>query len=66
MSTKLLMLNEAAARCGVSKRTLQRYIADGTGPATVVLSARCVAIIESDLTDWIQSRRRAAPGSVAA
>lgn len=60
---RVLRLQDAADASGICKRTLQRYIADGTGPSTVALSARAVGVLESDLNDWLLSRRRAAPGS---
>lgn len=65
-TNRVLRLQQAADSIGICKRTLQRYIAEGTGPATITLSARAVGILESDLNAWLLSRRRAAPGMSAA
>jgi predicted DNA-binding transcriptional regulator AlpA len=61
---KVISLNEAANRAGIVRRTLERVIAEGEGPAGVRLSARRVGIIEDDFKSWLASRRRPAPGSV--
>jgi predicted DNA-binding transcriptional regulator AlpA len=55
-------LAETAARLGIHERTLQRMLADGTGPAIVHLSARRIGILESDLLTWIATRRRPLAG----
>jgi predicted DNA-binding transcriptional regulator AlpA len=59
---KVLDYNEAARFGKITRRTLERQIADGVGPATVQLSRRRVGILESDLERWLNSRRRPAPG----
>jgi predicted DNA-binding transcriptional regulator AlpA len=59
---KVLDYNEAARLGKITRRTLERQIADGVGPATVQLSKRRVGILESDLERWLNSRRRPAPG----
>jgi hypothetical protein len=43
-------------------RTLERLLAEGTGPAKVQISKRRVGILESDLEKWLNTRRRPAPG----
>ena len=53
--------NEAAAIAGVARRTLERLIALGKGPAVIELSPRRRGILESDLINWLRKRRRAAP-----
>jgi predicted DNA-binding transcriptional regulator AlpA len=60
MSTanNVISLPETAARLGIHARTLQRMLADGTGPAIVRLSSRRIGILESDLITWIAARRR--------
>jgi predicted DNA-binding transcriptional regulator AlpA len=60
MSTdnSVISLPETAARLGIHVRTLQRMLADGTGPAIVRLSPRRIGILESDLITWIAARRR--------
>lgn len=61
---QVINLTEAASRAGFTRRTLERLIADGEGPALIKLSARRVGVLESDLTDWIMARRRPAPGAM--
>lgn len=56
--TKVLSLNDAANRIGINLRSLQRLLADGTGPATVQLTARRIGVLEGDLARWLQSRKR--------
>jgi hypothetical protein len=53
--------NQAAAITGVARRTLERLIALGQGPAIVELSPRRRGILESDLITWLHKRRRTAP-----
>jgi predicted DNA-binding transcriptional regulator AlpA len=54
---QILSLNQAAYRAGIVRRTLERLLAEGTGPAKVQLSKRRVGILESDLDRWLTSRR---------
>jgi predicted DNA-binding transcriptional regulator AlpA len=61
---QILSLDQAAYRAGIVRRTLERMLAEGTGPAKVQISKRRVGILESDLEHWLNSRRRPAPGSV--
>lgn len=62
---KVLDYNEAAKRGKITRRTLERQIADGVGPATIQLSKRRVGIFESDFEAWLLKRRRPAPGQDA-
>jgi predicted DNA-binding transcriptional regulator AlpA len=62
-SVQILSYNQAAARIGVVRRTLERLISRGEGPPVVDLSPRRRGIIASDLDIWIQKRRRPAPDS---
>ncbi|TWB22151.1 AlpA family transcriptional regulator [Nitrospirillum amazonense] len=66
MTKRINSMKDVAERTGISVRTLYRYIADGTGPATVVLSNRRVGVLEDDYTAWIMSRRRTSPSQSAA
>jgi hypothetical protein len=59
---QVLNYNEAAARARIVRRTLERLISLGEGPATIVLSARRRGILERDLENWLLRRRRPAPG----
>jgi predicted DNA-binding transcriptional regulator AlpA len=59
---QVLSLDQAAFKVGVVRRTLERMLAQGTGPTKVQVSKRRVGILESDLERWLNSRRRSAPG----
>jgi predicted DNA-binding transcriptional regulator AlpA len=59
---QILSLDQAAFRAGIVRRTLERLLEIGQGPAKVQISKRRVGILESDLEKWINSRRRPAPG----
>jgi predicted DNA-binding transcriptional regulator AlpA len=63
---QVLSLDEAAHRAGIIRRTLERMMADGTGPAKVQVSKRRVGILEADLDKWLLSRRKPVPGEQAA
>jgi predicted DNA-binding transcriptional regulator AlpA len=58
----VLSYDEAARRAGIVRRSLERLIAEGEGPAVVHISQRRRGILEADLEAWLLSRRRAAPG----
>jgi hypothetical protein len=53
--------DEVARLVGVARRTLERLIAVGDGPAIIELSPRRRGILESDLINWLHKHRRAAP-----
>jgi predicted DNA-binding transcriptional regulator AlpA len=59
----LYSYNQAAAITGLARRTLERLIALGQGPAIVELSPRRRGILESDLIIWLHERRRVAPAT---
>jgi predicted DNA-binding transcriptional regulator AlpA len=59
---QVLTLDQAAQRAGIVRRTLERLLAVGEGPATIQLSKRRVGIAENDLEAWLISRRRIPPG----
>jgi hypothetical protein len=59
---EILSFDEAAKRCGVVRRTLERLISVGEGPAIVRISARRRGIIDYDLDEWAQGRRIPRPG----
>jgi hypothetical protein len=59
---QVLSYNEAAARAGIVRRTLERLISLGEGPATVEVSKRRRGVLDRDLDDWLLKRRRPAPG----
>jgi predicted DNA-binding transcriptional regulator AlpA len=53
--------NQAAAITGLARRTLERLIALGEGPAIIELSPRRRGILGSDLSSWLHKRRRTSP-----
>ena len=59
---QILSLDQAAMRAGVVRRTLERVLAVGEGPATIQISKRRVGIAEDDFENWLRSRRRPSPG----
>ena len=59
---QVLSYNQAAAKAGIVRRTLERLISVGEGPATIELSARRRGILDRDLEAWLLARRRPAPG----
>ena len=59
---QVLCYNEAARRAGLVRRSLERLIARGEGPAIVHISERRRGILEQDLDRWLLARRRPAPG----
>jgi predicted DNA-binding transcriptional regulator AlpA len=63
---QVLSLDQAAFRAGIVRRTLERMLAEGIGPAKVRVSKRRVGILESDLEKWLIARRQPAPGETAA
>ena len=62
---QILSLDQAAMRAGVVRRTLERVLAVGEGPATIQISKRRVGIAEDDFENWLRSRRRPSPGQTA-
>jgi predicted DNA-binding transcriptional regulator AlpA len=62
---QVLSFNEAAGRAGFTRRTLERLISVGEGPATIELSPRRRGILSIDLETWLLSRRRPAPSGKA-
>jgi hypothetical protein len=62
MFTRVLSYDEAAGRAGFVRRSLERLIAKGEGPAVVHVSERRRGILEHDLESWLLARRHAPPG----
>lgn len=62
---QVLSLNEFAKRAGITRRSVERIIADGTGPAVIRLLPRRVGILEKDAQAWLLSRRRPAANEAA-
>ena len=53
---KLIRLRQVLALTGLSRGTLYRLERAGTFPNRRRLSPNCVAWIEQEITDWIESR----------
>jgi hypothetical protein len=62
---RVLCYDEAAGRAGFVRRSLERPIARGEGPAVVHVSERRRGILEHDLEAWLLARRHAPPGETA-
>jgi len=60
---QVLSLDQAAFRAGIVRRTLERLLAVGEGPAVIQLSKRRVGIAEAALDSWLNARRRLPPGT---
>ncbi len=52
----LIRLDTVMARTGLSRSTLYAYMREGRFPQPVAISERCVAWIESEISDWIADR----------
>jgi predicted DNA-binding transcriptional regulator AlpA len=65
MTSNLLSEREAAARVGLSPRTLEGYRTDGNGPAFVRLGRR-VLYRPADLDAWITSHIRTSTSDTGA
>ena len=63
---QVLSYDQAAARAGIVRRTLERMISVGEGPAVIKISRRRRGILETDLEDWLLKRRRPAPREASA
>jgi len=63
----LLDLDDVAVRLGVSRRSVQRLVADGSLPTVTLGSARRVHVDDlSDFLDSLRSTRPAGPTALAA
>jgi predicted DNA-binding transcriptional regulator AlpA len=62
---QILSYDEAAKRVGLVRRSLERLISTGEGPAVIHISPRRRGIAESDLERWAMARRHAPPGETA-
>ncbi len=59
---QILCYDDAAKRIGLVRRSLERLISTGEGPAVIHLGKRRRGILETDLEAWAKSRRHAPPG----
>jgi predicted DNA-binding transcriptional regulator AlpA len=59
---QVLTFEEAAKRATLTRRSIERLLSVGEGPATVALGKRRRGILDVDLDEWLASRRVPAPG----
>jgi hypothetical protein len=59
---QVLTFDEAAKRASLTRRSMERHFAQGTGPAIVELGKRRRGILDCDLEKWLMSRRVPPPG----
>ena len=62
---KVLTFDEAATLASLTRRSIERHLAQGTGPATVSLGKRRRGILDQDLDQWLLGRRIPPPGENA-
>ena len=67
---RVLTYGEAAKRIGIARRSLERLISKGEGPAIIHITARRRGILEADLEKWLSravtlARRAALNGAGA-
>jgi prophage regulatory protein len=58
----ILRFKQVQARTGLARSTIYLNIKSGTFPRPVLLGARAVGWLESDISDWIAERVRIARG----
>jgi hypothetical protein len=61
---KINTLDEIAERGRISRKTLDRELALGKGPALVRLSPRRCGVLEDDFQEWIRNRRQIPPSAL--
>jgi prophage regulatory protein len=59
----ILRCRQVQARTGLARSTIYLNIKSGTFPRPVLLGARAVGWLESDISDWIAERVRIARGN---
>ena len=58
----ILRCRQVQARTGLARSTIYLNIKNGTFPRPVLLGARAVGWLESEISDWIAERVRIARG----
>jgi excisionase family DNA binding protein len=61
----VLTLDEAAKRASLTRRSIERLLSAGEGPALVMLGKRRRGILDTDLDRWFQNRRVPPPGEAS-
>ena len=62
---QILDYDDAAKRIGLVRRSLERLISTGEGPAVIHIGKRRRGILETDLEALALSRRHGPPGETA-
>lgn len=55
----LIKLNEVKAKTGLSRSSIYAYVDKGLFPAQVKLGERSVAWVDTEIEDWIESKKSA-------
>lgn len=55
-SLTILRRPAVAARTGLARSTMYKFIADGQFPKQIRLGPRCVGWLDADIDEWIQAR----------
>ncbi len=56
MTNKILKLPAVLERCAISRSSLYQFSKDNKFPKSVRLGERAVGWLESEISDWIDSR----------
>jgi prophage regulatory protein len=59
MLNMLIKLNEVKAKTGLSRSSIYAYVDKGLFPAQVKLGERSVAWVDTEIEDWIESKKSA-------
>ena len=54
---QLMSVEDLAVFLGVSKRTVYKYIANGTGPPYIRLSKKNISFDRADVEAWLASKK---------
>ena len=55
-SERILRLPQVKERTGISRASIYQYIHDGIFPKPIIIGARSVGWLESEITAWIELR----------
>ena len=54
---QLMSIEDLAEYLGDSKRTIYKYIKEGTGPAHIRISSKNIKFDKSDVDKWLESKK---------
>ena len=58
MSGNILRLEQVKQKCGLSRSCIYKLMSKGLFPSSVLLGLRAVGWVESDIQQWIITRRQ--------